>query len=115
MQSWRLSKLPTPEVLRAALADASEASGFDAAFFEPMVQDVAAAQAPDAAARIAAAQADGPAGMRLAAMFREHQGRSVALVQLSGLQDPQALEAALDGRPDARILDLKAVAEGMVA
>lgn len=115
VQSWRLSKLPTPEVLRAALADASEASGFDAAFFEPMVQDVAAAQAPDAAARIAAAQADGPAGMRLAAMFREHQGRSVALVQLSGLQDPQALEAALDGRPDARILDLKAVAEGMVA
>lgn len=115
VQDWRLSRLPATEVLRAALADAAEASGFDPAFFEPMVQDVALARQPDAAARIGTAQADSPAGVRLAAMFRDYDGRSHALVQLSGLDDPSALSAALADQPDARVLDLKQVAESMVA
>ena len=115
VQAWRLSRLPAPEVLRAALADAAEASGFDVTFFEPMIQDVAAARQPDALARIAQAQAASPGGMRLAATLREFDGRSHALVQLSGLEDPQAVAAAIADQPDARLLDLKQVAETMVA
>lgn len=114
VQAWRLSRLPAPEVLRAALADAAEASGFDAAYFEPMVQDVAAARQPDAPARIEQALTASVAGERLAATFRSFDGREHALVQLSGLTDPQAVIAAVADYDDVRLLDLKQVAETMV-
>lgn len=114
VQAWRLSRLPAPEVLRAALADAAEASGFDPAYFEPMIEDVRAARLPDARKRIAEALAESPGGMRLAATLREFDGRSHALVQLSGLSDPPALREAVADQPDARVLDLKQVAEVMV-
>lgn len=114
IQAWRLSRLPAPEVLRAALADAAEASGFDPAYFEPMIDDVREARSPDARERIADAFADSPAGIRLAAMLREFDGRSHALVPLSGLSDPQVLAEAVADHPDARVLDLKHVAEIMV-
>lgn len=114
IQRWRLARLPAPELLRAALADAADATGFDAAYFEPMVEDVHAARAPDFPARLAEAFAASPAGDRLAASLRESANGAYALVELSGLSDAAAVRAAIADQPQARLLDLKAAAEGMV-
>src|SRR5690606_33178029 len=85
VQSWRLSKLPAPETLRAALADAADRTGFDAPFFEPMVEDVRAATAPDGADALARHFAASPAGARAAASLREYADGAYALVELTGI------------------------------
>ena len=114
VQSWRLSKLPAPDILRATLADAAEATGFDAEFFEPMVEDVQVATAPGGEAAIAHAFAASPAGGRVAATLRQHDEGTYALVELTGIADIQAVRAAIDSTPQARLLDVKSAAEGMV-
>lgn len=114
MQAWRLARLPAPETLRAALADAAEWTGFDAAFFEPMVADVREARSPGGAAARAAAQTASPAGARIQASLRRLDGRSLALVELSGIADLEALRQALADQPGARLVDLKATAQALV-
>lgn len=115
VQAWRLSKLPAPETLRAALADAAERIGFEAAFFEPMVEDVRTAKVPGALAAIADTFAASAAGGRVAASLRQHEGGSYALVELTGIADIEAVRGAIADVPQARLLDIKAAAENMVA
>ncbi len=114
VQAWRLSKLPAPDTLRAALADAADRTGFDAGFFEPMIDDVRVATAPDALAMIARSFADSVAGARAAAGLREHEGGSYALVELTDIADIEAVRHAIADIPQARLLDVKAAAEAMV-
>jgi len=114
VQAWRLARLPAPETLRAALADAAEWTGFDPRFFEPMVADVRAARSAEGAATRAAAQADSPAGSRVAAAMRRLDERSLALVELSGIADLAALREAIADQPQARLVDLKATAQSLV-
>ena len=115
VQRWRLSRLPPPDALRAALADAGDATGFDAAFFEPMVADVRAASAPDALAHAAQSFAATAAGARVEAALHDADGRAYAVVDLSGLVAPDAVAAAIEGESGARLLDVKQAAESMVA
>lgn len=114
-QAARLARLPPTRTLRADLRAAADSIGFDAEFFEPMLRDVEVARAPDALEAVARAQAASPAGDRIAALLREGEGQVYALVPLSGLVDAQAVAASIAGHPGARLLDLKQVAEDMVA
>jgi predicted exporter len=111
----RLARLPDPAALRSALAEASARTGFDPAFFEPMLADVADAGTPQAAARRAEAFAASPAGARIQGSLRAHDGGVLALVELSGIAGLPALQQAIAGEPQARLVDLKATAESMVA
>lgn len=124
VQAARLARLPAPARLRASLADAADATGFDPAFFEPMVADVAGLYRSDAGPALARAFADSPAGERYRAIMRNaagtgaagtEQGDAVfALVELAGLDNLAPIRAAIADQPQARLVDLKATAETMV-
>ena len=115
VRRWRLAKLPAPATLRAALADAGDRTGFDPAYFEPMIADVQRLFAPDAGDWLGAAFRASPAGDRYAAAMRQGEGGAYALVELSGMADPAPIQAALVGQGNARLIDVKQVAEQMVA
>ncbi|MFA7542556.1 MAG: hypothetical protein WCZ02_10810, partial [Lysobacterales bacterium] len=143
IQAARLARLPAPPRLRASVADAADATGFDPAFFEPLVADVGALFQTDAGPALASAFADSPAGERYAAIMRQvpesaaatnaasdagtdaeaaaesdsnsdAQDRALALVELAGLDDVAPVRAAIADQPQARLVDLKATAEAMV-
>ncbi len=115
VRRWRLAKLPAPATLRAALADAGDRTGFDPAYFEPMIADVQRLFAPDAGDWLGAAFRASPAGDRYAGAMRQGEGGAYALVELSGMADPAPIQAALVGQGNARLIDVKQVAEQMVA
>lgn len=111
-QQRRQARLPDEAALRAALARALEGSPFRGDAFEPFVADVAAARA---AAPLALADLAGtPLELGVAGLLLERAGGSTALVSLSGLQDPDALAAAV-APLGARLLDLKQASESLVA
>ena len=113
-QRMRQARLPDEASLRAALGEAQAGLPFKAGLFEPFVADVEAARtaAPVDAATFAAS----PLGLRLKAMLQPRDGRWVGLVNLVGVRDVAALAQAA-ARPDApaRLLDLKATSESLVA
>lgn len=79
-----------------------------------MVEDVGLARTDAGAAARAAAQAANPAQARVEAALRRFDGGSLALVELAGLADLEALRQAVEGEPGARLVDLKATAQDLV-
>jgi predicted exporter len=114
VQQSRRARLPTPEALREAIDTAAERTGFEAAFFEPMIEDVRVARQPGFPATVAQAFAASAAGVRVAASLRKHANGTSALVELSGIKDIDAVRAAVSGESRARLLDVKDAAEKMV-
>jgi predicted exporter len=114
MQRARQEKLPTRAALTQALADAQRDTEFEPGLFEPFLDDVDAARAlplltPDAFAA-------SPIGGRLGAMLSARGGHWLGIATLSGVHDAAALAtiaATTDGA--ARLLDLKAASESLVA
>lgn len=115
VRRWRLAKLPAAVTLRAAMADASDRTGFDPLFFEPMIADVQRLFAADAGTWLADAFRASPAGDRYAAAMRQGDGGAYALVELVGMDDPGPIHAAVADQAAARLIDVKQVAEAMVA
>ncbi|MEI2432042.1 MMPL family transporter [Lysobacter yananisis] len=111
-QLQRQQRLPEPQVLRAALDAAVAATPFRGDAFADFLRDVEAARhAPplrprDLAGTALAASIEG--------LLREREGRATALVSLTGLHDPEAVDAVVR-RHGGQLLDLKQASESLVA
>lgn len=113
-QRARQSKLPDRAALESALAEAQRDLPFRADLFAPFVDDVERARAlpPLTAAEFSTS----PFGARLASMLVHRDDGWLGLATLSGVRDADALAAfagSTNGR--ARLLDLKAASESLVA
>ena len=113
-QRERIARLPEPEGLRTELAAAADEVGFDAGFFDPMIADVAAARIRGASNSGGAQTGASAVDDRLAAMLRVAPRSVIAMVEVSGLADAAAARAAIEDEPNARLVDLKSAAEGLV-
>lgn len=126
-QRARQAKLPEPAALRAALASAMADTPFRSDAFEDFLADVERARrAPpltvrDLAGTPLAARSGGLllTGTEHAAAKHATAKHATALISLSGLRDPAAVERALTGASadaaDVEWLDLKAASESLVA
>ena len=112
-QQQQQAAIPAPGELRANLAQAAEGLPFRDSLFEPFVNDVEAAR--QAAALSTDLYADTPMAMRLQALLKPSPGGWRALLPLQGVQSVDEVRAAVAGLPGARLLDLKAESESMVA
>ena len=115
-QRARQAKLPDRATLESALAEAQRDLPFLSGFFAPFVDDVEAARTlPPLTPTIFASS---PLGARLQAMMTHRDGRSLGLATLSGVHDFDALATQLPASGavgSARLLDLKASSESLVA
>ncbi|MEN5116416.1 MMPL family transporter [Luteimonas sp. TWI662] len=116
VQRARQAALPDTAALRAMLADALAGSPFNDDAFEPFVGDVARARTAPPLTR---EDLDGsPLATAVSGLLLERDGRSTALVSLSGLDAPSDLEAlvaqARSPGVDLRLLDMKAASESLV-
>jgi predicted exporter len=111
----RLSRLPAAVSLRTAVDGAAEDVGYQPSFFEPMIADVAAIQ--DSIANDGTPQEMGASELddRLGSILRQEPGVLRAIVALSGLADASEVTKAIESEPGARLVDLKSIAEGLVA
>ncbi len=112
LQRARQARLPDEPTLRAALAAALDGSPFLPDAFEPFVEDVARARA--APALVPADLAGTPLELAVGGLLVDGPDHATALVSLTGLEDPQALAAAVE-RHGAQLLDLKQASESLVA
>ena len=112
LQRARQARLPDAAQLRAALAAALDGSPFLPDAFEPFVEDVARARA--APPLTADDLAGTPLELAVGGLLVRGDGHATALVSLTGLEDPQALAAAVE-RSGAQLLDLKQASESLVA
>ena len=112
-QLRRRERLPDPDALRAALAEASADSPFRAGVFEPFVADVERARGlgPLTPERLSGT----PLELSVGALLLERGGRTLALVSLSGVHDSAALASLARATPGLVLLDLKAESEALVA
>ena len=116
VQRARQAALPDTPTLRAMLDVVLADSPFRADAFAPFVDDVARAKAAPPLVRD---DLDGtPLATAVSGMLLEHDDRAVALVSLSGLDDPAdvaalAGAAGVDG-VDLRLLDMKHASESLV-
>ena len=113
-QQLRQQRLPTRDVLAAALAQAQQELPFRADLFTPFLDDVERARTlePLTPARFAAS----PLGARLGAMLVERGGRWLGLGTVVGLHDAAAFEAlSASSQGQVRLLDLKGASESLVA
>jgi len=111
-QRARQARLPDDVSLRHALQAALADTPFRDDVFAPFLDDVAAARAlpplgPDDLAGT-------PLELAVGGLLLRAPDQATALVSLSGLHDPQALEAALAPH-GAQLLDLKQASESLVA
>ncbi|MCE5233286.1 MAG: xanthomonadin transporter [Mizugakiibacter sp.] len=113
-QRARQAKLPDRATLEAALAEAQVELPFRPDLFAPFVADVEAARTLPPLTPAAFART--PLGARLDAMLVPRDGRWLGLATLIGVRDAAALRAwtATTGGA-ARLLDLKAASESLVA
>lgn len=113
-QRARQARLPDRTTLDVALDTALRGMPFRKDLFAPFVADVEAARSaplltPDVFAR-------SPLGQRLAAMLAKRGDQWVGLSTLSGVHDAAAIDQAVAvAGVDARLLDLKASSESLVA
>ncbi|QWP77296.1 MMPL family transporter [Lysobacter sp. K5869] len=108
----RQRRLPEPEALRAALAEAVAATPFREDAFADFLREVEAARhAPPLRPRDLAGTA---LASSIEGLLRERPGHATALVALSGLHDPEAVEAVVR-RHGGHLLDLKQASESLVA
>lgn len=113
-QRARQAKLPDRATLEAALAEAQAELPYKPGLFAPFIADVEAARTlpPLTPARFART----PLGARLDAMLVPRGGRWLGLATLIGVHDAEALRAwAATTGGAARLLDLKAASESLVA
>ena len=111
-QRARQARLPEPGALRAALDAAVADSPFRAGVFAPFLADVEAARTapPLQPADLAGTPLEAVvSGM----MVQGEGGRVTALATLGGLEDADAVAAAI-GPAGARLLDLKETSESLV-
>ncbi|MCE7032145.1 MMPL family transporter [Lysobacter sp. GX 14042] len=111
-QRARQDRLPEPAALRGALEDAVDGTPFRGDVFEPFLADVETART--AAPLVPEALAGTPLAVPLEGLLLPYGDESIALVSLSGITDLHTLEAALASH-GARLLDLKAASESLVA
>ena len=108
----RQAALPDTPALQAALAQAVAATPFREDAFAGFVEDVAAARR---AAPLSPRDLDGtPLAATVASLLLQGEGQATALVSLSGLRDPAAVQRAV-APAGARLLDLKQASESLVA
>lgn len=111
-QSQRQQRLPEPQALRAALDAAVAATPFRGDAFADFLRDVEAARhAPPLRPRDLAGTA---LATSIEGLLRERDGRATALVSLTGLHDPEAVDAVVR-RHGGQLLDLKQASESLVA
>jgi predicted exporter len=115
-QRARQAKLPERAKLEADLIQAQNDLPFQIGLFAPFVDDVQSARALPLLTPQEFAKS--PLGARLQAMLIERDGKTLGLGTLSGVTDFDALSKqllAFDGGGHARLLDLKASSESLVA
>ena len=102
-QAARRAALPDEAELRARLKPAWAGSALRPEAFEPFVADVQRARSQ----RLAASHYAGTAiGQRLAAQLVQNDGRSAALITLTGVNDAAAVAAALRSAAGVTLIDL---------
>lgn len=114
-QRKRQQALPEPAPLRAALAAAVRDSAFRDDMFEPFIDDVEQARRRKL---LEPADFAGTAwGQALSALLIEQPQRSIGLIPLQGVADPQALARVVSAQPREGVLlvDLKTDAERLIA
>lgn len=112
MQRARQAKLPAPDALRASLDDALATSPFRSDAFEVFLADVETART---APPLTAHALDGtPLATRVGGLLVDHGHGAVALVSMTGLDDPAKVSAAVAGREGVELLDLKTASESLV-
>ncbi|UNK42772.1 MMPL family transporter [Luteimonas sp. S4-F44] len=118
LQRARQAALPDTAALRAMLADALAGSAFNDDAFAPFVADIARAKTAPLLTREDLASS--PLATAVSGLLLERDGRSTALVSLSGLDEPAeiaAIAAQAQARSpgvDLRLLDMKAASESLV-
>ena len=114
-QRQRQSALPTPDVLRARLAEASAGLPFREAAFAPFVDAVAAQRglAPLAMADLAGTTL----AFRLSPLLAPRAGGWAGPIQFRGVTDTQALAGAVAAlaNPDVILVDIRAELDGVLA
>lgn len=113
-QQARQQALPDEPTLRSSLGTALEGSIFREDAFEPFIRDV---QDSRTLAPVMPADLAGTAmSDRLGAVLLARPGETLGLITLSGVKDPARLaEWALDQGNDVLLLDLKSLAESLIA
>jgi len=111
-QRARQAKLPAPDALRAALDTAVAATPFRSDAFEGFLHDAEVARtAPPLTARDLAGT---PLATRVDGLLLDKGHGAVALVSMTGLDDPARVAAAVAGRDGVELLDLKTASESLV-
>jgi predicted exporter len=111
-QRARQAALPGREALRQALDEALADSPFRPDAFAPFVEDVQRAR--EAAPLTPGELAGTPLQASVGSLLIAHPQRAIALVSLSGLDDPAAVARMAEAH-GARLLDLKQASESLVA
>jgi predicted exporter len=111
-QRARQAALPTPDALRAALDAAVAATPFRADVFEAFLADVETART--AQPLTPRDLAGTPLATRVGGLLIENDDHTVALVSMTGLDDPARVAAAVGGREGVALMDLKTASESLV-
>ncbi|MEP6938690.1 MAG: xanthomonadin transporter [Rudaea sp.] len=113
-QRARQARLPDRAALSSALAQAQADTEFAPDLFGPFLDDVETARTLPPLTP--AAFSSSPLGARLSAMLSERDGHWLGLATLSGVHDADAIaKIARTTSGAARLLDLKAASESLVA
>jgi predicted exporter len=113
VQATRRAALPEPAALAQALASAQAGTPFKPGAFDAFLAEVEHARTlPPLRLQDLAGT---PLELRAGALLVEREGRALALVSLSGVRDPAALQALADAHPGLSALDLKAAAESLAS
>lgn len=110
-QRARQAMLPEAPVLRARLDRARAELPFADAAFEPFLEAVERARTLPALTPEALRET--PLQLRVESLLRPHGEGMAGLVSLSGVRQPEALQALLAAQPGLRLLDLKATAQSL--
>lgn len=111
-QRARQAKLPAPDAMRATLAAAVAGTPFRADAFEDFLVDVERARtAPPLTMHDLAGT---PLAARVGGLLIEGKDHATALVSMTGLNDPAKVAAAVAGRGDVELMDLKTASESLV-
>ncbi len=111
-QRARQANLPAPDALRAALDTALAATPFRADAFEDFLADVERART--ASPLTPRDLAGTPLAARVGGLLVDTPGGAVALVSMTGLDDPARVAAAVVGHEGVALLDLKSASESLV-
>jgi predicted exporter len=112
-QQARQATLPDQARLQAELDAASQGLPFQLGLFAPFVSAVAKARSADPVNR--SSLEDTSLSLKLDSLLQPRPDGMVAMVSLRGVTDPQAIEQAIAGEPDAVLVNLKAESDRLLA